>query len=351
MDDPLAHLLDGLDVSHARRYVAERELGRGSMGVVYAGRDLLLDRPVAIKVMAASAAADADRRRYFEREARAAGRLSHRHVVTVHDFGYDVHGAPYVVMELLRGRDVRQLLAERAALPLDRRLAIVLQVLAGLAHAHACGVVHRDVKPANVFITEEGVVKLLDFGIACLGPASTAGSSDAVMGTADYMSPEQVLGEALDGRSDLFGCGALLFELLTGRPPFHAESFVTIAYRVVHEEPEYAALPPAARALVPVVRKALAKERGARYSTAADFATDLALTVGVGVAPETIHPAPAWTMPLPRLSRPAAAAPAVQPAQPWEEGAVRPPDHSPMRPRWPLRPAADDDDAAPEPGR
>jgi serine/threonine-protein kinase len=344
VEDPLAHLLEaGLDLSRERRYVVERELGRGSMGVVYAGRDLLLDRPVAIKVMASPMAGDVDLRHYFEREARAAGRLSHRNVVTVHDFGYDARGYPYVVMELLRGRDLRQVAIASVPLALDRRLAVVLQILAGLAHAHSSGVVHRDVKPANVFITDEGVVKLLDFGIARLMQGSR-GSSDAVMGTTDYMSPEQVLGGEVDGRSDLFGCGALLFELLTGGPPFHADSFVTIAYRVVHEEPDYTLLPASCRTLEPVLRKALAKDREQRFPSATDFATDIGLAMGVGVAPETIQPAPAWTIPLPRLT-PARGTPTSGQRRPWEETAMGTPDHSPVRPRWPLHPHEDDDHA------
>ena len=348
MDDPLAHLLEaGLDVSRDRRYALERELGRGSMGVAYAAHDRLLDRPVAIKVMAASMVGDGELRRYFEREARAAGRLSHRNVVTVHDFGYDRQGAPFVVMELLRGLDLRQITLAGSPLSVDRRLAVVLQVLAGLAHAHSSGVVHRDVKPANVFITDEGVVKLLDFGIARLSRSSRGNSSDAVMGTADYMSPEQVLGGEMDGRSDLFSCGALLFELVAGRPPFHAESFVTIAYRVVHEEPDYAALPAAWVGLEPVLRKALAKSRDDRYASAPDFATDIGLAMGVGVAPETIQPTPAWTSPLPRLMPPKAPPPTVSLREQWEEGAQGSPDLSHVRPGWPLQGPAEDEEPAP----
>lgn len=292
MDDPLSHLIDGgLSTVRDARYFLERELGRGSMGVVYAARDAVLDRPVAIKVMAATMASDSGLRRYFEREARAAGRLSHRNIVTVHDFGYDAHGAPFVVMELLRGRDLRQALSADA-LTLEQRLAVVLQVLAGLAHAHAAGIVHRDVKPANVFLTEQGVVKLLDFGIARLYRGTSGNSSDAVMGTADYMAPEQVLSSDVDGRSDLFSCGSMLYELLAGKPPFHAESFVTIAYRVVHDEPDYGALPLSCAALEPVLRTVLAKRREARYASALDFATELGLAMGVGVAPDTIQQPP-----------------------------------------------------------
>jgi serine/threonine-protein kinase len=150
MDDPLAHLLEaGLDLSRHQRYALERELGHGSMGVVYAARDRLLDRAVAVKVMAGAMVPDAELHRYFEREARAAARLSHRNVVVVHDFGYDARGAPFVVMERLRGFDLRQALAGGQVPPLEKRLAVMLQVLAGLAHAHAAGVVHRDVKPAR----------------------------------------------------------------------------------------------------------------------------------------------------------------------------------------------------------
>jgi len=347
MDDPLAHLLDhGLDLSRHQRYALERELGRGSMGVVYAARDRLLERSVAVKVMGATVVQDPELRRYFEREARAAARLSHRNVVVVHDFGYDPKGAPFVVMERLRGFDLRQALAGGQAPPLDRRLAVVLQVLAGLAHAHAADVVHRDVKPANVFLTEEGVVKLLDFGIARLARAGSGGkSSGQVMGTADYMSPEQVLGaDDLDRRSDLFSCGALLYELLTGRPPFHSESFVTIAYRVVHEEPDYALVPPPAAALVPVLKKALAKARADRFESALDFATEIGLATGVGVAPDTIQPSQGWNVPLPfpRAPKPGTT---VRLRKTWEEGPTRPLEPTAM-PAWPLR--APEDDHEPE---
>jgi eukaryotic-like serine/threonine-protein kinase len=349
MDDPLAHLLEsGLEESRHQRYALERELGHGSMGVVYAARDRLLERPVAVKVMAASLVQDPDLRRYFEREARAAARLSHRNVVVVHDFGYDPKGAPFVVMERLRGFDLRQALAGGQVPPLDRRLAVVLQVLAGLAHAHAADVVHRDVKPANVFLTEEGVVKLLDFGIARLARGGSGGqSSGEVMGTADYMSPEQVQGaDDLDRRSDIFSCGALLFELLTGRPPFHSESFVTIAYRVVHEEPDYALLPPAAAPLVPVLQKAMAKARAHRFDSALDFATEIGLATGVGVAPDTIQPGQGWNVPLP-FPRPPKPGTTVRLRKTWEEGPTRPLDPAAL-PAWPLR-APEEEQEAQEP--
>lgn len=345
VEKALSYPVDGgLDLSRDRRYALERELGRGPRGVVFAGRDLFLDRAVAIKVMAARVGDDAGLRRQLEREIRAAARLSHRNVVAIHDFGCDGRGMPFIVMEPLRGRDLREALRGRRPLPLDRRLAVVLQVLAGLAHAHARGVVHGDLKPANVFITDDGVVKILDFGIARIIRAGGHGG-DALK--AEYITPEQVLGGPVDARSDLFSCGALLVELLTGRRPFHADGFVGIAHRVVNEPPDLGSLPASFRALEPVLGRALARSRDERYQSALDFATDIGLALGVGVAPETIQAAPAWTVPLPRLSPVRPPDPTVTARREWEENAMRPPDLSTMRPRWPLRAPHDEDEAPP----
>jgi eukaryotic-like serine/threonine-protein kinase len=260
------------------RYQAYEVLGRGAMGVVYRGRDPLLQRDVAIKVMGTSIVADGALRARLEREARAIARLAHPNLVTVFDLGYE-DDAPYVVMELLRGHDLADVLARREPLALERKLVIVLQVLAGLAHAHRAGIVHRDVKPGNVFLTEDGRVRLLDFGMARF--LETASQSSNVMGTANYMSPEQLEGREVDGRSDLFACGSMLFELLAGWPPFHAENVPTIAYRVVHKEPDYARVPAEAAALRPVLQRALAKDVDARYADAAGMARDLVARAGL----------------------------------------------------------------------
>jgi serine/threonine-protein kinase len=287
---------DGITSRRVGRYDVTSVLGQGAMGVVYRAHDPLLDRHVAIKVMAAALASEPAVRARFEREAQAAARLAHPNVVTVYDFGYQ-DGAPFVVMELLRGQDLRTALRNGADMPLERRLSIVWQVLAGLGHAHGAGVVHRDVKPANVFLTDAGGVKVLDFGMARVTWAGSAGSG-GVVGTFDYMSPEQVESRRADGRSDVFSVGSVLFELLCGHPPFQADSMVSTAYRIVHGDPDFGALPKgdAFEALEPVLRKALAKEPGDRYASAREFAADLAERGGApwrAWPAETVPEAPA----------------------------------------------------------
>src|SRR5688572_17858779 len=207
-------------------------LGRGAMGVVYRGRDEGLQRDVAVKVMLGDP--DLENRRRFEREARAAGRLQHPNIVTVYELGEHA-GAPFIAMELLEGLDLQRAIAggmrpnPRATLP------IVLQVLAGLGHAHEHGIVHRDVKPSNVFLPRKRPAKLMDFGVARLGGGSTVGM---VVGTPNYMSPEQVRALDLDGRSDLFSAGLILYELVTGERAYRGDSLVALMYAIAHEDPD-----------------------------------------------------------------------------------------------------------------
>ncbi len=255
------------------RYEIVAAIGRGGMGVVYHARDRLLHRDVAVKVMSVLAAGDPEMKVRFEREARAAAQLAHPNVVTIHDFGYHDDGSPFIAMELLKGRDLQQAMYEGPELALDRKLWILAQVLAALSHAHHAGVVHRDVKPANIFLGHDGSVKVLDFGMARFTqtPASTGG----IVGTADYMSPEQVRGAVVDGRCDIFSCGCVLYELLAGRRPFLAESIVTTIYKILHDEPDYGLLPPGTEPLVAVLERSLAKDLAFRYATAYEFAQDL----------------------------------------------------------------------------
>jgi serine/threonine-protein kinase len=257
------------------KYDIVRPLGRGAMGMVYLAHDTVLERDVALKVMNAQIAEDPHLRDRFEREAKVVAKMAHPNVVTVFDRGYH-EGCPYIVMELLKGRDLHKALALPPPLTLEAKVGAVLQVLAGLAHAHQLGIIHRDIKPANVFLCEDGTVKIMDFGVARLTTAAST-ATGSVFGTADYMSPEQVSGAHVDARSDLFSVGCVLFELATGRKPFHADSLMTIFYRIIHEEPDYLLLPddPAHQALVPILRKALAKDLAARYPSAHDFATEL----------------------------------------------------------------------------
>ncbi len=257
------------------RYEILRPLGRGAMGQVYVAHDTVLERDVALKVMVAQIADDPELKRRFEREARAVAKMTHPNVVTVFDLGSHTDGSPYIAMELLRGQDLLKTIRQ-GPMSLERRVAIVVQVLAGLAHAHHAGIVHRDIKPANIFIQEDGSVKIMDFGVARLTTASLTSAGD-IVGTADYMSPEQVQGAKVDGRSDLFSVGCVLFELLTGRRPFHSESLVAIFYKITHEDPGFELVPkgPDYESLLPFLKKALAKNVAERYQTAYDFAIAL----------------------------------------------------------------------------
>jgi serine/threonine protein kinase/tetratricopeptide (TPR) repeat protein len=267
------------------KYEILARLGQGAMGVVYHAHDPMLERDVALKVMLAQVAQDPEQKLRFEREARAVARMMHPNVVTVFDLGYHTDGAPYIAMELLRGHDLLHALRHGSGLTLDRKLAIILHVLEGLGHAHAAGIVHRDIKPANIFLPDEGTAKIMDFGVARFTMSSVT-TTGVVVGTADYMSPEQVGGARVDGRSDLFSTGAMLCELLTGQRPFHGESLVTILFRIAHEEPRLDLPPgPEHQALVPILKKALAKDVAERYQTAAEFGEALNLYLSSSFAP------------------------------------------------------------------
>ena len=263
------------------RYRPTKVLGRGSMGVVYEGVDTRLDRTVAIKTVLRSFLADdatsADYAARFEREARAAARLNHPHIVTVFDFG-EQDDMSYIVMELIRGRDLGQAFHDGERFTLDTSVRIIGELLDALAAAHAQGVVHRDVKPANVMLDEAGHVKLADFGVARLA----SGNQDRTVpgtqvGTPNYMAPEQVLGLPVGSRADIFATGVILYQLLTGRRPFAGSGAYGVQRAIVHDEPVPpsqldAALP---AGLDAVVARALAKQPEQRYETAADFALDL----------------------------------------------------------------------------
>jgi serine/threonine protein kinase len=276
------------------KYEVVRLIGRGGMGVVYEAFDPLLERSVALKVMLPEVAGDREHKERFEREARAVARLSHPGVVTVFDLGYHTDGSPYIVMELLRGTDLLARTREGPSLSLAEKIDIVARVLDGLGHAHKAGIVHRDVKPANVFLTEEGTPKIMDFGIAFW--TSSGGTSRSVIGTVGYMSPEQVRGERVDGRSDLFSVGTLLCELATGRRPFDAETPMATFHRIANGQPLIDLPPdPEHQRLLPVLRQALAGPVSERYPTAQDFATALRACAGEAVnrgATTPTEPAP-----------------------------------------------------------
>ncbi len=271
----------------ANRYQVGELIGRGGMAEVHIGYDTRLGRTVAIKVLRPDLARDPSFQTRFRREAQAAAGLNHPAIVAVYDTGEEqiitANGErqtlPFIVMEYVEGHTVRDILKEGAAAPIDEAVEIVAGVLTGLEYAHAAGLVHRDIKPANIMLTPTGAVKVMDFGIAraLADVGQTMTQTQAVVGTAQYLSPEQAKGENVDARSDLYSTGCVLFELLCGRPPFLGDSPVSVAYQHVREP---APVPSAFAPDVPpeldqIVQRALAKDRAARYSTAQDFLADL----------------------------------------------------------------------------
>ncbi len=259
------------------RYRLEGTIGAGGMAEVHRGTDTVLGRPVAIKVLAPQFARDAAFVERFRREARAAARLNHPNVVNVYDTGSD-DGTHYIVMEYVDGRTLADRLASGGALPTAAALELAGAVCRALSAAHRQGIVHRDIKPGNVMVTPEGQVKVMDFGIARLADgAETVAQTAAVLGTASYLSPEQARGEPVDERSDIYSLGVVLYEMLTGRPPFTGDSAVAVAYKHVQEAPEPPSrwnpdIPPALDA---VVLRCLAKDPANRYPSAEQLRRDL----------------------------------------------------------------------------
>ena len=265
------------------RYEVGDLLGRGGMAEVHRGRDSRLGRTVAVKVLRSDLARDPTFQARFRREAQSAAALNHPSVVAVYDSGEDTTpdgvAAPYIVMEHVEGRTLRQLLAGGRTLPWQEALRITSGVLAALAYSHRAGIVHRDIKPANVMVTPQGDIKVMDFGIAraMADSAATMTQTQAVIGTAQYLSPEQARGETVDARSDIYSTGCLLFELLTGRPPFVADSPVAVAYQHVGETPlaPSSYTPSVPHEIDAVVLHALVKDRAGRYQSADDFRADV----------------------------------------------------------------------------
>jgi len=277
------------------KYEILRTLGKGAMGVVYLAHDTVLERDVALKVMVPQIVGDAALRARFEREAKAVARLAHPNVVGIFDLGTHVDGSPYIAMERLEGRDLQKAMRSSPPMTLDQKLTVIAEVLAGLAHAHAAGIVHRDIKPANIFLTDDGKVKIMDFGVARLSNVSMTGTGN-IVGTADYMSPEQVQGAKVDGRSDIFSVGCMLYELVVGQPPFRADNLMAIFYKITHEDPSFAGLPAGEEyaRLLPILKRALAKPLEARYQTAAELAADLGRHLERPPVVEATHPGAAY---------------------------------------------------------
>jgi serine/threonine protein kinase len=258
-------------------------LGKGGMGEVYRARDTRLGREVALKVLPETGANDADTLARFEREARAVAALNHPNILSIHDTG-EHRGVPYAVTELLEGENLSDRLRTGPVAP-KRATEIACQIADGLSAAHARGVIHRDIKPENIFLTNDGRAKILDFGIARIGPrpgdiTSGAGrlgsSAQFIMGTAGYMSPEQVRGKSIDHRTDIFALGAVFYEMLTGRRAFDRPAMVETMTSVLKDDPskfpETEKIPSEIR---PFVFRSLEKDPADRYQTARDLLLDL----------------------------------------------------------------------------
>ncbi len=289
------------EVAHSARLIAARYelgplIGRGGMSDVHLATDAKLGRRVAIKLLKSTLAADPVFRTRFRQEAQAAARMAHPTIVRVFDAGEEVvresDGSetivPFIVMEHVEGRLLKDLIAD-GPLPVPEATRIIEGILTALEYSHRAGVVHRDIKPGNVMVTTAGQVKVMDFGIAraISDSAATVAQTSTILGTAQYFSPEQARGEAVDARTDLYAAGVVLFELLTGRPPFQGESAVAVAYQHVSEQPPAPSTlnPQLTPAIDAVVLHALAKDRFARFQSASEFRADITAAAAGEVPP------------------------------------------------------------------
>lgn len=259
------------------RYRIDVVVGAGGMATVYKAFDTTLERPVALKVMRREVTSEPDQLERFRREARAAAKLNHAHIVTVIDAGEE-NGRPYIVFEFIEGETLKQRIKSRGKLPVTEAVAYAIEIGSALMAAHAAGLVHRDVKPQNVLLDPHGHAKVADFGIARELEANDGlTKTGRVLGTTDYVSPEQAMGEDVTGQSDIYSLGIVLFEMLTGEPPFKGENHVAVAMKHVKEQlPDVQRLrPEVSSALAAVIEKMTAKEPIDRYLTAADAESDL----------------------------------------------------------------------------
>ena len=265
-------LTSGTMVSHYR--IVEK-IGAGGMGEVYLAEDTELNRKVALKFLPPDLCRDADCRARFKREAQAAAKLSHPNIVTIYEVA-EFHDRPYIVMEYLPGKSLKEIIRS-GDMPLGKAIDLAVQIGEGLDAAHRAGVVHRDVKPANIVIGDDGRARILDFGLATIRGTERLTQTGSTVGTLGYMSPEQTRGEEVDQRSDIFSFGVILYEMITGRLPFHGEHEAAILYAIGYEEPE-----PLARyktgvpdELQRIVSKTLAKSKDERYQHTDDLLADL----------------------------------------------------------------------------
>ena len=300
---------DRMERERIGKYEIVGELGRGTMGEVYKARDPVLNRFVALKTLTARVAPGDETLQRFQREAQAAALLNHPNIVTVHDFGEE-DGLLYMAMELLEGTDLRDAIDSELLKTLDEKLDVMDGILAALDYAHAKGVVHRDVKPANIHLGPGRQVKIMDFGLARVSTSEMT-QEGIVLGTPNYMSPEQALGDKVDGRSDLFSTGAVLYELLTGHKPFEADSTPSVLFQVVHRQapPVRRWAPDVPTGIVAVVNRSLEKDREKRFASAGDMRAAIAIA-RQALAPPASPKAPPLPPPAAGEARAAAPAPA-----------------------------------------
>jgi tRNA A-37 threonylcarbamoyl transferase component Bud32/membrane protein YdbS with pleckstrin-like domain len=262
--------MPGFDFILAGRYRLTAPLGEGGMATVYRARDLRLNREVAVKILRDELTHDAGFLHRFEREAQTVAGLAHPNIVPVYDVGEE-GGSHYIVMEYVRGRTLKEMIDAGGPLPEDRAVQVLRQVLDALAHAHATGLIHRDVKPHNILLAPDGTARLADFGIAHLADGSTTRTA-AILGSAHYLSPEQSRGEEATVQSDIYACGVVLFEMLAGHPPFDGPNALAIAHLHLHETPPRL---PVRGQLQSTVSRALAKDPSQRFPDASAFSDAL----------------------------------------------------------------------------
>jgi serine/threonine-protein kinase len=255
------------------RYRITDRIGRGAMGVVYSGRDDRTGRPVALKVMMTDLEGDAETRERFSREANVAGKMVHRNVINVYEMGEE-DGRLYMVMELLDGETLGDYMKRVGQLPLEHALDLMMQVCEGLAIAHAHAIVHRDIKPGNLFVQRDGGLKILDFGVARLANSSMT-ASGFIVGTPDFMSPEQARGREIDQRSDVFSAGAVFYYMLSSVKPFTAPDLPAVLHKVNSEDPPALGADRCPPGLWRILMKALAKDARARYADMGQLLADL----------------------------------------------------------------------------
>jgi serine/threonine-protein kinase len=266
-------------IQNLGRYKIIKEIGHGAMGVVYEARDPLIDRIVAIKTINLHDLTPEEKKEYearFYLEARSAGRLSHPNIVTIHDLG-ESEGMQYIAMELMEGRELQNMIRDGKTLPVNETLNIMIQVATGLDYAHEHGIVHRDIKPSNIMVLKNNLVKIADFGIARMDSWRLNTTHGKMLGSPQYMSPEQVSSGSIDHRSDIFSVGTLMYRMLSGKMPFTGANTHAITYKIVNEEPQQlnSLNPEIPDTLNAIISKCLSKNPDDRYQSASELADAL----------------------------------------------------------------------------